>query len=105
MSDKDNVNESLESVNNNFENDMKMQKIREEVLKKFTEYRQTLNFMVADAPIAILCLPSAIEKALANQGLLRIYDLFDCDFSKIKGLGIVRIRLLTSSLDEFFSML
>ncbi len=95
----------IENLDNNFENEMRLQKLREEVLKKFSEYRTTLNFMAADAPISILCLPTAIETALLAHGCLRVYDLFDCDFIKVKGLGVRRIRDLTSRLDQFFSML
>lgn len=105
MSDENNVNDKEDRVNNNFEHDMKMQKIREEVLKKFSEYRTTLNFMVTDAPISILCLPTATEKALISHGCLRIYDLFNCDFVEVKGLTESRIRDLTACLDKFFSML
>lgn len=93
------------TVNNNIEYDVKMQKIREEVVNKFVEYSKTLNFMMADAPISILCLSKNIERALINHGCLRVYDLFDCDFTKVKGLGVVRIRDLTTSLDKFLSML
>jgi hypothetical protein len=88
-----------------FEHDMKMAKIKEEVLKKFAEYRNTISFMAADAPIEILCLPPQIQAALLTHGLLRVYDLFDCDFTKVKGLGVARIRLLATCLDKFFSML
>lgn len=105
MSNVDTVNDNVESVNNNFENDLKMAKVKEEVIKKFAEYRTTMAFMAADAPISILCLHPAIEKALIAHGLLRIYDLFNCDFVKVKGLGEARIRDLTTSLDKFFSML
>lgn len=87
------------------EHDLKMQKIKEEVLIKFEEYRKTMSYMAADAPIEILCLPSQILTPLLDHGLLRVYDLFDCDFTKVKGLGIARIRLLTTCLDKFFSML
>lgn len=105
MSNVDNLKEKFEDVNINFENDLKMKKIKEELVKKFSEYRTTITFMAADAPIGILCLPKIIENALLDHGLLRIYDLFDCDFTKIKGLGISRVRDLTSRLDQFFSML
>lgn len=105
MSDKNNVKENLEDVNIKFENDMKMQKIKDEVLKKFDEYRKTLNYMACDAPISILCLPTAIENALLAHGCCRIYDLFDLDFTKVKGLGTRRVGDLTSCLDKFFSML
>ncbi len=97
--------ESTQDLNNKFENDQQMRKIREELFKKFDEYRNTLNYMAADAPIGILCLPAPIENALLDHGCLRIYDLFDLDFTKIKGLGAVRIRNLTTCLDKFFSML
>lgn len=95
----------LENLNSNFEKDLEMKKIKEEVFKKFSEYRNTLNFMACDAPLSTLCLPSAIETALLGHGCLRIYDLLDCDFVKVKGLGVTRIRELTACLDQFISML
>ncbi len=105
MSDVDNVKENFENVNNNFENDLDMVKLKEELRKRFSEYSNTIKYMAADAPIGILCLPPAVEKILTDQGFLRIYDLFNLDLIKIKGLGEVRIKQLTSRLDEFFSML
>ena len=105
MSDNSKLIENPEQVKDIFEYDQKMQKIREEVSKKFNDYRNTLNYMAADAPISILCLPTAIENALLAHGCLRIYDLFNIDFTEIKGLGVTRIRDLTACLDKFFSML
>lgn len=105
MDDINNVKENFENINNNFEKDLEIQKIKQEVIKRFKEYQTTMKYMAADAPIEILCLPSQIEKILLDQGFLRIYDLFDVDLVKIKGLGVARIRDLTSSLDKFFSML
>lgn len=100
-----NLNENIENVNNNFEKEIQLKKIRDEVLKKFNDYRKTIAYMSADAPLEILCLPSVIQNALLSHGCLRIYDLFDVDFTKVKGLGVIRIRDLTSRLDQFFSML
>lgn len=94
-----------ERINTQEEQEIILQKIREEILQKFKEYKTTLNYMATDAPIEILCLPKSIENSLIDHGLIRIYDLFDVDFTKVKGLGIVRIRHLTSCLDKFFSML
>lgn len=105
MSDNNKLNENESSVNNKIEYDLQMQKIREEVLKKFNDYKKTIAYMASDAPIEILCLPPIIEKALLTHGCLRIYDLFDRDFTEVKGLGIARIRDLTTCLDKFFSML
>lgn len=105
MSDVNKLIENPERVKENFEYDEKMRKIRDEVSKKFSDYRKTLAYMAADAPIGTLCLPSVIENALLAHGLMRIYDLFDCDFTEVKGLGVRRIGELTSSLDKFFSML
>ena len=99
------LKESLDNVNNNIDFDLKIKQIREEVLKKFSEYKKTVNYMAADAPISVLQLPNTTEKILLDNGLLRIYDLFDLDFIKIKGLGIARVRDLTSRLDQFLSML
>lgn len=88
-----------------FDDALKMKILREELVKKFSEYKKTIGFMAADAPIEILCLPSEIEKILLNSGFHRVYDLFDADFVEIKGLGKARIARLTSCLNQFFSML
>ncbi len=105
MDDNSNVKESFDNINNNFEQEIDLAKLKEELKKKFKDYQNTMRYLAADAPIQILCLPPAIEKILLDQGFLRVYDLFDIDFVKIKGLGAARIRHLTSSLDKFFSML
>lgn len=116
MDDDNNVKEffenSKENVSKNFKNqeeaieyEMHLERVKNEVLKKFEDYRMTMKFLAADAPIAVLCLNPEIEKILSDHGFLRIYDLFDVDFVKIKGLGVARIRHLTTSLDKFFSML
>ena len=81
-----------------------MNKINLELLKSLGNYQKTLSFMLADAPIGCLCLPKTIETILLNEGCLRIYDLFDRDFTEIEGLGVARIRDLTTCLDKFFSM-
>lgn len=88
----------------NLEYDLKMKKIREEVLKSFSEYRKTLNYMSADAPIGVLCLPKSIENILINNGYLRVYDLFDANFTEIKGLGKTRIGEITACVDQFLTM-
>lgn len=85
--------------------ELHLEKVRKEVLQKFEDYRNTLKFLAADAPIEVLCLPKPIESALLANGCLRIYDVFNMDFTKIKGLGVTRIRHLTASLDQFFAML
>jgi hypothetical protein len=105
MSDVDKLIENPESVKNKIDYDEQMKVIREQMVKKFSEYRTTINYMACDAPITILGLPKATEKILLDFGLLRVYDLFDRDFTEIKGLNAVRIGNLTSCLDKFFSML
>lgn len=79
-------------------------KIKKELLSSLKNYRKTLLFLYADAPISLLGLSKPIETILLNNGLLRIYDLFDCDFIEIKGLGVSRIRELTSALEQFVLM-
>jgi hypothetical protein len=105
MSDVNKLIENPETVKINFEYEEKMRKIREHVSQKFDEYRTTLNYMAADAPIGTLCLPRVIENALLAHGCLRIYDLFNLDFTEVKDLGVRRIGYLTACLDKFFSML
>lgn len=104
MDDTPTVKENIDSVNN-LEIDFDMQKLKEELRKSFSEYQNTMKYMLADAPIEVLCLPAMTEKILLDQGFLRIYDLFNVDLVKIKGFGIARSRHLTASLDKFFSML
>lgn len=92
-------------VSKSFEQDMEMAKLKQELAKKFSEYQKTMKYMLADAPIEVLCLPETIQKILLDQGFLRVYDLFDVDFTEVKFMGPVRIKQLTSSLDKFFAML
>lgn len=105
MNDIDKLKEKFENINSNFEKDIDMDRLKQELRKKFHEYEVTMKFMLADAPIEVLCLKPAIQDILLNEGLLRIYDLFNVDLVKVKGLGVVRIKELTSRLDQFFSML
>lgn len=93
------------NVSSTYQQDIDMAKLKQELAKRFSEYQSTMKYMLADAPIEVLCLPDAVQKILLDQGFLRIYDLFDVDLVKIKGLGVVRIKQLTTSLDKFFSML
>lgn|SRR5574338_965381 len=104
VGDNDSVNKNLETINNNFEKNIDMENLKRELKEKFKQYQTTIKFMAADAPIEILCLPAAIQKVLINEGFLRIYDLFDVDLIKIKGLGVIRTKQLATSLDQFFSM-
>ena len=104
MDDMTNVKETFENVNN-IEHDLDMAKIKEELRKSFQGYQNTMKYMLADAPIEVLCLPAIIERILLDEGFLRIYDLFNIDFIKIKGLGVVRVRQLAACLDKFFSMM
>lgn len=94
----------LELDNNKIEYDMQMKKIKENLLKSLQDYRKTMKYMVSDAPIAILCLPKGIEKILLDNGFLRVYDLFDRDFTEVKGLGIVCAGKITTCLNQFVSM-
>ena len=97
--------ENVENLNINLEQDIDMQKLKEELRKKFSEYKKTMKFLAADAPVGILCLPVSVERLLADKGFLRIYDLLDVDLVKIEGLSVSRIRDLASRLDQFLSML
>ena len=105
MNVDDNLKENVENINTNFEKDIDMDKLKRELSKRFDEYQTTMKFMLGDAPIEVLCLNPKIETILINEGFLRIYDLFNVDLVKVKGLGVVRIRDLTARLDQFFSML
>jgi hypothetical protein len=77
---------------------------KENLKKDFFHYRQTLAYMGANVPLQVLCLPKEIENALLSNGCLRVYDLIDRDLRKIKGIGDRRLELLTTRLDEFFTV-
>lgn len=78
--------------------------IKKRLLESLENYRKTVDYMLGDAPIGVLCLPKAIETLLNNAGCYRIYDLFDRDLTEIKGLGDSRLRHLTSCLNQFLSI-
>ena len=78
--------------------------IEEELIKSLSIFRKSIMVMAGDAPISVLCLPKTIENVLTLNGCLRVYDLFNRDLTKIKGIGKVRSRYLASSLDQFLSM-
>lgn len=81
-----------------------IKKIAQNLDKSIKKYRGILSIMGADAPIGMLCLPSSTEKILINNGILRIYDLFNLELSEIKGLGTIRIRDITTRLNQFVPM-
>lgn len=90
---------SNEIINNDVENISK-----EDLKQNLLHYRKTLNYMGANVPIQVLCLPKTLEKSLLRANLLRVYDLISCDFTKIEGVGVRSVDLLTSRLDEFFTV-
>ena len=104
MSNNHNLNNIFPEVNNNLDENAKMELLKKELAQRFKDYNKTLTYLAGDAPISILCLPKATEKILLNSGCLRVYDLFNLDFTEIKGLGRVRIRDLTTRLDQFVAM-
>ncbi len=67
-------------------------------------YRTALEYMGANVPLGVLCLPKEVESCLTRDGCVRVYDLISRDLTKIKGLGTIRRDLVQGRLDEFFSM-
>lgn len=78
--------------------------IQKKLEEDLSHYRSVLSYLEANVPIQVLCLPKPIENALIDDGCLRVYDLFNRDLAKIKGIGRNRLALLTSRLDQFFSV-
>jgi hypothetical protein len=76
----------------------------EEIKQNMLRYRRTIAFAGANVPIECLCLPKPIENILLKEGIVRVYDLLSNDLGKIKGLGKARLLILTSRMDEFFSV-
>jgi len=101
-SKKENLNDEREAVKTQFELDM--QRLRQELAKRFEEYQKTISFMATDAPIGALCLPKKIEKALLEAGISRLYDLIGRDFAEIEGIDEVGISQLATRFYKFLSM-
>lgn len=80
------------------------QRINEKLMESLGNYRKVLSLMYGDAPLGVLCLSKKIESILNSNGCIRVYDLFDRDFTKIEGLSEASLRDLTSRVDEFLSM-
>lgn len=82
-----------------------MSEINNDELKKNMEhYRNTLMFLGGNVPIEALCLPKSLESLLIRSGCLRVYDMINLDLRKIKGLGRERRAILSSRLQEFFTI-
>lgn len=94
------MTENLDLNKNELQKEMQ-EKISKELIESLQMYRKTLSCMLADAPLEVLCLSTRLQNALIASGCLRIYDLFDRDFTKIKGVGESGVRELTASLDKF----
>lgn len=82
----------------------KIEDLRERFDQDLSHYRNVMEYMGANVPIAVLCLPKSIENALIRDGCIRVYDLINRDLAEIKGIGKSRIDLLRSRLDQFFTM-
>ena len=82
----------------------KIKKVDDKLDEDLAHYRNTLRFLEANVPIQVLCLPKTLETILLNSDCVRVYDLINCDLSKIKGLGKSRLQILVSRLDQFFSI-
>lgn len=105
MDDTINVKESFEIINTNLINENDILELKKQLRERFDSYQKTMRYMMADIPIQALCLDKTTEKILLDNGLLRVYDFFDLDLVKIKGIGPIRARNLAASLDQFFSVL
>ncbi len=81
-----------------------IRKINKKLLESLENYKDIVRYMGADLPIGCLCLPQKYEKKLLENGILRIYDLFNRDLTKIKGIGKVGVGHLTARLQEFIPM-
>ncbi len=83
---------------------VKDEDVKQELEKSIHVFKKNIHYMFGDAPISVLCLPKTIETVLISEDCLRVYDLFNRDLTKIKGIGKTRVRLLAASLEQFISV-
>lgn len=100
----DDIKNNSDDTKKKIIHDKQMRKIAKNLDKSLKNYRQNLKYLGGDAPISLLCLPDNLVKVLANNGIYRIYDLFDRDLTEIEGIGPIRLRDLTTRLDQFLAM-
>lgn len=81
-----------------------MTKINKKLLESLQNYKNTVMYMQGDVPIGVLCLKKATEKLLSDNGISRVYDLFDMDFTKIEWLNDLARRDLTTRFNQFIAM-
>lgn len=81
-----------------------MLRIKQDFFESLKSYRQYIRKCEYDAPIEVLCLPKDILKPLLRHGCVRVFDIMDLDLTKIKGLGKIRIGIISSRLQQFFPM-
>ena len=77
---------------------------KEELQKNLIHYRNVVNALGANVPIACMCLPKKVENALKKEGFELIYDLMYRDFREIKGIGPQNFDLIASRLDDFVTV-
>lgn len=104
MIDNQDLNQRIEEVNLNFEYDMRLKKISEDLSRSYDNYRHTMKMMCGDVPLQSLCLDKATENILLRNNFSRVHDLFDHNLTEIEGIGVARARNLTSRLNEFLAM-
>lgn len=78
-----------------------LKKIQKNLTKQINNYKNFIRQCELDAPIEVLCLPNDILGILRREGVSRVFHLSGRDFTKIKGLGSVRIGILKAALDKF----
>lgn len=105
MLDPNNLLQNPEDVNKILDHDSLVRKIKDEVMAAYQQYNVKISHMAADAPLDILCIPQKTKKILELNGLNRVYDLIDLDFTKIEGLSDRSRAHLTSCRDKFVAML
>lgn len=77
-----------------------MKRIQKNLFKQISNYKDYIRQCELDVPIEVLCLPSTILTILKRENISRVFHLTGLDFTKIKGLGDSRIRVLQTSLGK-----
>lgn len=102
-------NDIKDSVNVKFDDTSLQQEVQKYFAsKRFNEdlfhYRDLMSMIQTDLPLSALCLPKKLENQLSKQGFRRINDFRGINLSEIEGLGDAWRHLLSTRLDEFFTV-
>lgn len=97
------MNDKIKDDDNTLDKQIQL-KAKDNLLKNVSRYRDIVLYLQGNVPIEVLAFPASLNTILRREGIDTVIDLFKSDINNIRGIGYQRRYLITTALDEFFSM-